>query len=218
MSANPPEPLTALLMVPTGDGVVLIAPALADEQAAIRALAPHLAIGVFGTRVKSSEIGHLLQFAASWWEQHGHSLTAGTVRSFGQALQASRGDGEVVIFLGDARENRCSVVRVAGGEVEARISPPIKYLDVLCAWPLAADASTLVPLLQNLLPARLEDLAADNVVAASRLVLQTMAQRSGVGVGRIDAIVARNTVRDCREGRRSEYPVAGETAAQGVLH
>ena len=57
MSANPPEPLTALLMVPTGDGVVLIAPALADEQAAIRALAPHLAIGAFGTRVKSSEIG-----------------------------------------------------------------------------------------------------------------------------------------------------------------
>jgi hypothetical protein len=209
--------LSALLMVPTGNGLVVVAPALTDEQAAIRALAPHFAIGAFGTRVKSSEIGHLLQFADSWWGQHGHSLTAGTVRSFGQALQASRGDGEVVIFLGDARENRCVVVRVSGGEVEARLSPRLKYVDVFCAWPLAADASTLVPLLQNLLPSRREDLVADNVVAASRLVLQTMAQRSGVGVGRIDAIVARNTVKDSGKDGAASTPVAGEMA-QGVLH
>src|SRR5947207_1375506 len=111
----------SIFMMTCADGLVMVGEAFTSGQATLRA-SQHFGVAVHGLGDERTDT--VLALASEWWRERGSRLTLESAREFGRDLAAALSANEsILMFVGDAREHMCAVIRATRGEPEIVLSP-----------------------------------------------------------------------------------------------
>src|SRR5438034_2728627 len=103
----------SIFMMTCADGLVMVGAAFESGQATLRA-SQHFGIAVHGLADERTDT--ILALASEWWREHGSRLTLESAREFGRDLAADlRADESILMFVGDAHNQMCAVIRATLG-------------------------------------------------------------------------------------------------------
>jgi hypothetical protein len=106
----------SMTMVTAYEGVSMVAPQLYGGLPAIGNLTEALTIGVYAVQLPEIQTSEVLGSAKAWWAEHGNTLTPETARDYARTLLTTPGYGDVIVFLADAKEDRCAVIMAEGND------------------------------------------------------------------------------------------------------